>query len=439
MKKLVILILLLSVAITNAQHNISGTFSPAKEYKWLIAYHLKAGEQAYTVDTAIKNGKFKLSFPKEAVSGTYRLVYAVPQDEFYFDVIYSGKEDIQLNFDSEKGFSFITSKENQLFYGYLQQINNAKEAFMDFYKSEKSSKEEFKKLTDKLRTTQENYEKQSEGLLAHHFITANRPYIPTKYETGKIYWQHKKETYFDHIDLNDPILQNSAYLTDKLTNYVFTAITTDKKTKAETEKMLLQNTDMVASKLKDTDASYRFHIYQTLYNKAAANQFNKTADHILDTYIKPLAKATGNQKTVDEIELKNHLQIGAIPPEITWNDENTSKKLSEMKGADCYVLVFWSSTCSHCLSELPPLHERLKQYPDVKVIAVGLEDGKQPWEKESAKLPDFEHVLSLNHWDSKYAKLYDIHKTPTFFILDADKRIVAKPDNDKEVVAYFKK
>lgn len=36
-------------------------------------------------------------------------------------------------------------------------------------------------------------------------------------------------------------------------------------------------------------------------------------------------------------------------------------------------------------------------------------------------------------------KVYDIHKTPTFFILDADKRIIAKPGNDKEVVGFFDK
>ncbi len=431
--------ILLAVTISSsAQHSIFGTFTPAKNYKWLIAYHLKAGAQAYTVDTAIKNGAFTLSFPKEAVPGTYRLVYAVPQDEFYFDVLYSGKEDVQLNFDSEKGVSFTSSQENRIFDAYFKEINAAKQAFIDLYQSGKDDTDAFAKLTDRLRTAKTGYEDESEGLLAHHFIAANRPYIPSEYENNETYWQHKKDRYFEHLDLSDPVLQGSAFLTDKLTNYVFTAVSTEQKTKAETQKVLLENIDRVASELKGTDAAYRFHIYHAFYTKATVNEFYATADHILDSFLKPAAQETGNQKPVDAIEVQNRLQIGAIPPEITWEDGNTTKRLGELEGADFYILIFWSSTCSHCLHELPPLHEKLKPSADVKVVAVGLEDGQQPCEKESAKLPDFEHVLALDHWDNKYAKVYDIHKTPTFFILDVDKRIVAKPESDKEVVAFLK-
>ncbi len=429
--------LVFSVTIVNAQHSISGTFTPAKDYKWLIAYHLKAGNQAYTADTAIKNGAFTLNFPVEAEPGTYRLVYAVPQEEFYFDVLYSGKEDVQLNFDAEKGTSFTASKENRILDAYFKEINAAKQAFIDFYQAGKSDTDTFAKLINRLRTAQKGYETESEGLLAHHFIAANRPYIPTKYENSETYWQHKKDRYFEHLDFSDPVLQGSTYLTDKLTNYVFTAVSTEKRSKAETQKVLQENIDKVAAELKGTDAVYRFHIYHTFYTNAAANEFFATADHILESYLKPMAQETGNQKIVEDIKIQNRLQIGAIPPEITWKDGNTTRTLSEMDGADCYIIIFWSSTCSHCLHELPPLHKQLKQYPDVKVVAVGLEDGQQPWEKESAKLPDFEHVLALDHWDSKYAKVYDIHKTPTFFILDADKRIIAKPESDTEVVAFL--
>ncbi len=439
MKNLAILILLVSAPLVNAQHTISGNFTPAKDYKWLIAYHLDGGTQAYTADTAIKNGAFTFNFPSETEPGMYRLVYAVPQEEFYFDVLYNGKEDVQLNFDPEKGVSFTSSKENRIFDAYFREINAAKQAFINFYQSGKADTVAFEKLTDRIRTAQNGYEDESEGLLAHHFIEANRPYIPSGYENSESYWQHKKDRYFEHLDLKDSVLQGSAFLTEKLTNYVFTAVLTEQKTKGETQKVLLENIDKVASELKGTDAALRFHLYHAFYAKATVNKFYATADHILDSFLRPMAQETGNQKTVDEIEVQIRLQKGVIPPEIIWEDGNTTKRLSEMEGADFYIVIFWSSTCSHCLNELPPLHEKLKQYADAKVVAVGLEDGQQPWEKESAKLPDFEHVLALDHWDSKYAKLYDIHKTPTFFILDADKRIVAKPESDKEVVAFLKR
>lgn len=437
MKKFLFILIVLSTFSLNAQHSISGTFTPAKDYKWLIAYHLKAGEQAYTADTAIKNGEFTLSFPAEAEPGTYRLVYAVPQEEFFFDVLYNGKEDVQLNFDAENGVSFTASEENRIFDVYFKEINAAKQAFIEYYQAGNSDKDEFNKLTDRLKTAQQGYEKESEGLLAHHFIAANRPYIPSEYEASETYWQHKKDGYFEHLDLSDPVLQGSAFLTDKLSNYVFTAVSTKQRSKSDTENVLRENLHKVASELKGKDAVFRFHIYHSLYTKATSHKFYATAEYIFNTYLKPLAEETDNQKTVDEIEVQNRLHIGAIPPEITWEDGNATKTLSGMEGADCYILIFWSSTCPHCLHELPPLHKQLKQYPNVKVIAVGLEDGKEPWGNESAKLPDFEHVLALDHWDSEYAKVYDIHRTPTFFILDSDKRIMAKPESDKEVVAFL--
>lgn len=438
MKQFLFFLIALSTFGLSAQHSISGTFTPAKEYKWLIAYHLKAGDQAYTVDTSIKNGAFTLNFPANAAPGTYRLVYAVPQEEFYFDVLYSGKEDVQLNFDSEKGVSFTASKENRIFDAYFKEINAAKQALIDFYRSGKSDTDSFQKLTERLRTAQKGYEDESEGLLAHHFIAANRPYIPSEYETRETYWQHKKDRYFEHLDLSDSLLQGSGFLTEKLANYIFTAVSTEQKSEAEIQKVLSENIDRVASELEGTDTAYRFHIYHTLYTKTVVNELHAVADGILGSYLEPLAQETGNQKIVDEIEIQNRLQIGAVPPEITWNEGNTAKSLSGMAEADYYILIFWSSTCSHCLHEIPPLHEKLKQYPNLKVIAVGLEDGKEPWEKESAKLPNFEHVIALDHWDSKYAKTYDIHKTPTFFILDADKRIIAKPESDRDVVAFLK-
>lgn len=102
-------------------------------------------------------------------------------------------------------------------------------------------------------------------------------------------------------------------------------------------------------------------------------------------------------------------------------------------------LVFWSSKCSHCLKELPALHKELKKHPSTKVIAIGLEDDETTWKPESTKLANFEHVLALGRWENEYAKLYDAYRTPSYYLLDKDKRIVAKPESDREVVDFLKK
>jgi len=437
MKQLYFVLVVTMALSARAQHTISGTFYPAKDYTWLIAYGLKPGTQGYIADTAINDGKFNMQIPPNAPAGIYRLVYGVPQEEFYLDVLYNGKENIQFDFDAQKGISFVSSEENKIFNAYFREITAVKQEFMDFYSNGKTDEEAYEKLGEKLEDVQIAYEQSTENMLAHHFVEANRPYIPSDYETTETYWNHKKDEFFKYLDVKNPVLQASGFLTDKLTNYVFTPISTERISKAETEKTLQENINTVHENLKDTGPLFQMHIFHKIWNMANANGFNETADFVFTTHLKKLAQTTDNQKIISDIEVNNRIRNGAKAPEITWKDGNTTKKLSEWEDAECYVVIFWSSTCSHCLKELPPLHKKLSSNDDIKVLAVGLEDDEANWKIESAKLNHFEHAIALGKWESEYAKTYAIQRTPTYFILDKEKRIIANPQSDKEVVEFL--
>ena len=439
MKKLLCIIaILLSTQIT-AQHTISGTFTPARDYKWLIAYQLKPGTQNFIAETVIKNGVFNLSIPEKALPGTYRLVYAVPQEEFYFDVIYNGKEDITLAFDAKNGVSFFNSKENILFNTYFKEITDLEQQIADYYTSGNTEEASFKALTERMLQIQDSYEKQSTGTMANHFVRSNKPYIPTKLQSVEAYVNGRKTHYFDALEFGSPILQASGFLTEKLLNYVFTALPLQAMTDKETQDAMNSNVDMVNEKLSEIGDTYKVHLFYSLWTQAAASGYNLTSDYIYTSYLKKLTTLTDNTKIADEIELHNRLRMGAVAPDITWEKDQMTYTLMDLEGADNYVLAFWSSTCGHCLNELPALQEKLKNYNTVKVIAVGLEEGTGNWQKESIKLPDFQHAIALGKWESKYAKTYNILQTPTYFVLDKEKRIIAKPENDKMVVEFLER
>jgi peroxiredoxin len=437
MKKIFLVFILLLAFSLQAQHSISGNFSPAKDYKWLIAYHINPGTQAYVAETKIENGKFTLNLPAASIPGIYRLVYGLPETEFYFDILYDGQEDIQLSFDTKNGVSFQVSEENKIFHAYILEINGAKQDVMDFYTGGKKDADGYKKLANSLNQIQTSYEEGSKGMLVQALIKANRPYVPSKFESSESYWQHKKDEYFQYIDLKDPLLQTSSFITDKLINYVFMPTSTEKQTKELTEKNQIQNCVKLNEQLKGSDLAYQLHLYQILWNKAVSFEYNGTADFIFNSYIQPLAKATNNEKAINAIMDHNRLRIGAKAPEITWQKGAISKNLSDLEGGDCYVLIFWSSTCPHCLNELPKLHKKLTAFPQVKVLAVGLEDDETSWKVESAKLNGFEHALALGKWENEYVRLYDVHQTPTYYILDKDKRIIAKPQTQEEVITFL--
>lgn len=438
MKNIFLIPFLLIVFSLQSQHTISGTFSPAKEYSWLIAYRLKPGTQVYVADTAIKDGEFSLKLPEKSLKGTYRLVYAVPQEEFYFDVIYNGMEDINLNFSSEKGVTFVGSNENILFGTYFNEINTLERQLVSFYAKGSTDIKAYQEILSKYQEVQKSYEKKSEGLISNQFIKANKPYVPSSYESIQDYVQNRKNSYFDNLDLSNSVLQASGFLTDKLANYVFTALPLEQLEKAETEKEIQANITTVFENLNGVSDTYKFHILYTLWTQSSASDFNDTADFIYTKYLEPSNVAESNKDIIAKIEIHNRLRIGAVAPEISWKKGDQEEKLSTSEGAQYYLLVFWSSTCGHCLKELPALHKELKESKDVKVIAVGLEDDTVSWEIESSKLEKFQHTIALGKWNSEYAQVYDIHATPTYFILDENKRIIAKPESDKDVVTFLR-
>ena len=438
-KNPILLVVLCLFLQLEAQHSISGKLSPTDDFKWLIAYRLNPTSQSYIADVEVKDGEFTLKIPTNAPTGVYRMVYAVPQNEFYFDVIYNGKEDLVLTFDLQKGLNFTTSQENILFQNYFKEMDVLESKIEKFYEGDETDFQIVNDLFRELRETQQVYETKSKSLLVEHFIKAHRPYIPTAYENGHAsYIVHKMEHYFEALDFNDPVLQGSQFLSDKLVDYVFHIFPDTPRNRGEMEHEMEVKLQTLAQVLKNVDLSYRTRLMEDLWAMATHYNLDATADLIYENYLRDLAQETQNTELIHKIETYNRLRPGAIAPEITWEEGENTKKLSELSGSKYYVLVFWSSTCSHCLDELPKLQQDLKGIPDVKVLAIGLEDERENWKKESAKLPDFIHGISLGKWESSYVGLYQIQQTPTYYILDEGKRIVAKPEHFGEVVDFLK-
>lgn len=420
-----------------AQHSISGNFTPVTEFKWLIVYELTPGGQRYMADTGIKDGYFKLELPDNTATGIYRIVYAVPQDEYFIDIIYNGKENIEFNYSLEEGLTIIASKENRIYYDYLSELTSLERRLADFYELGATSKKEFKEIKKNVEDVQARYESLGSDLLIDQLIKANAPCVPDSYEDSDTYFSTKKKRYFEAIDFSSRLLQSSELLKEKLSKYVFSVFPTKVKTTEAMQNSILANLEEVAAKLGDSPIPFKTAVFQELWRTANTNALHTVSDTIFSRYLKDLATQNGNQALIEEIELSSRLRTGVQSPEISWEENGTAKKLSGLKGAERYVLVFWSSTCSHCLRELPVLHKALASYKNVKVVAVGLEEDDTYWNLEKEKLPNFEHAIALGKWESDYAHLFGIQQTPTYFILDRNKRFVAHPENDKEVVAFL--
>ncbi len=103
------------------------------------------------------------------------------------------------------------------------------------------------------------------------------------------------------------------------------------------------------------------------------------------------------------------------------------------------VLCFWDPTCSHCKEIVPKVDSIFQakwKKEGVKVYGVMVDGGKEAWLQfiKDHNLTDWIHVYETKeHQDSVekagqpgYRQLYDVYQTPILYLLDKDKRIIAK-------------
>jgi len=428
-KKMVFVIAFMPMFIT-AQHIIKGTFSPAEDYKYAILYKVTPESSSYIANTQVdEKGNFEFQLDSTVTKGMYRLVYALPQEEFNFDIIYNGKEDVLLTFDAETGASYQSSIENTLVNSYTKSMSLVSSSIGNFFRQKSKDSLALAAIFKTQRETQNAYEIEAEGTIALHFIKANEPYIPETFEDITTYIDNLKMHFFDHVDFNNETLQSSSFLIERSLNYVFGMAAKGKDEIAAYKK----NTDELYLAMRDASTLIKCSLLEVLWQQMVDANFESVANYISEAYLIEIARSLNDTELEEGLKLFKSVSIGNKAPqfslEVNEDKKQVLKSLYEINTAAQYVIVFWSSTCSHCLEEIPQLQTYVNGLKEgqLQVIAIGLEDEPSRWKNETIKYPSFMHVLGLGKWDNEIGRHYNVTATPTYYVLDRDKNIIAKP------------
>ena len=120
------------------------------------------------------------------------------------------------------------------------------------------------------------------------------------------------------------------------------------------------------------------------------------------------------------------------------------------------VLWFWDPECSHCQRETPQLYKIFTkdlQDKGVVVLAIYLERNTDDWARFSNHIKKWLNFIENHHFYAKgwingwnpFANVrfyYDINATPTVYVLDKDKKIIAKhigPEQIKDLILDMEK
>lgn len=420
MKSLIFLLIVLP--LISFSQSVKGTFSPANDYTYAFLYKATPESANYVNRGQLDSlGNFEIKLDSSVTAGIYKIVYAVPPEENNFDFIYDGKESVAFNFSQETGVTFTTSEENKLWFSYLKSMDMVNQTIRNYYTQDNPDKKGFEAIFKTLKDTQTGYEELAEGKLVSNFIKANKPYIPAEYEAISTYSKHLKDHYLSQVDFSDYLLQSSSFLKDRVSAYVFNMVENPSN---ETYKA---HVDDVAAAISDDDAKIKTSLLEMLWQRFVALENHELANYITDNYLFELANKTKNMVLRDMLISYKNTSIGSKAPDfdLTFNGERMS--LRQLDVAENYLLIFWSSGCSHCLEELPKVKDMVANIPNLKVVAFGLEEDNNNWAHKIKNYPNFIHKIGLGKWDNPTVKTYGISATPMYFLLDVAKIIVAKP------------
>lgn len=437
MKTFSLVAMLLFAISVFSQHTISGTFAPSSDYDYALLYYATPSGAVFIDQSEFDdNGNFKITLNQEAPTGVYKLVYALPAIENNFDIIYNGEEDVTLKFSLDKGLEFVSSNENKLWASYTKSMELVNRTLSNFYAQESTDQKAYNDIIKTQKETQEAFEAASKDHMAHVFITANRSYIPEEYEDLSTYSKHLKEHYLSHIDFNNILLQSSDFLTERIFSYLFGM--THKASFSSYKKDL----DQLLVYMKPMNKPIKTALLTLIWQRFATMGNEDAANYLTDTYLLELAKETLNTKLANHLIGYKNTTLGNLPENfdisLHQDGKTTQTTLYDLNLNTNYLLIFWSSTCSHCLDELPHVRDLVANKPDYTVIAIGIEEDETLWRETIKNYPEFIHVLGLGKWDNPIAMAYNVVGTPSYFILDKDKKIKHKPQDLESLIKNLK-
>lgn len=430
LKYFLLFLFLLILNFLSGQNQIAGQIKPIGDYKTILMFKTEGAFQYYKASAPVdENGMFGFEISENFEHGAYKLVYDAQKD-LAVNIFYIG-QDISFVFNPEdviNSIFFYESENNTLFYDYVKTIsikyNELNEIQKAFYLN--NSKEIAKQYASKLGEIQifQNYfDEKSEDKIVSHFINAfKKPINKTPFNSLEGKFIFLKTNYLNNINFQDSILRNSAFLIDRLNEYIFDL--NEAISKRKNIAIDLKIADIALAKI--ADSKFKNEVIYSLTNSAFdpySSTFDKLLDYLYINYYTKLPKGAKNEKFTELVVAKLNAIVGKKASNINFKGSS----LYDIK-ADSTLVIFWSTTCSHCLKEIPKVYEKYADSKNLKVVMIGLEDEYSDWKNVSLAFPKWIQKRANGKWTNPIAKAYNVKGTPAYFLLNKDKEIIAKPD-----------
>lgn len=463
-KNIPLFILLLQLSLPGAgqlknNHEISMTISGLRDSSIYLAYHF--GDKQYIKDT-IKldsRGHGIFSGPESLPHGIYMIVLPGRQ---YFEFLASDDQLFSLTCSYEDYYNtlkFTGSDENSAFIEYQKKWSALQQQAIGISKRLQTNKQN----SDSVKLLTEKQKKQEEYMKSYlrNIIDANgnnllsvlvKSMLPIevpdfKIPTGthnpdSVSWVRKynynKNHFFDNIDLTDERLLRTPILFARL-NAFFTNVV------IQYPDSINREIDKLIAKCQPNYKVFQF-VSVFLFNHFRESEIMghdavmvKLAD---DIYLSGKADWTTKEFRDDlsrQVELLRNNLIGLKAKDLVMNSyKGTFVSLYDIE-KDFTILYFWEPNCGHCKEATPKLkayYEKARN-EGVEIFAVCTVDDKPAW----TKYIEENGLTWINGWDPErktyFDFYYNVQSTPMIYILDRDKKIIAKKLSVDDIPSFI--
>lgn len=462
-------------------YNIKITINGIQDTSIILGHYFN--KSMYPDDTAYVNTKGQTAFKGDEalIQGMY-IIYL--PDGRYFDIMMGEIQNFAIETDT---LNFIThtkisnSPDNEIFFefqNYMIEKHAERKDLQNVLKNSDNEDEKertrngLKSLDEERKNKITQIIDKNPDLFVSTFLKATLeievPEPDTKgNDTINSAWKYNyyRQHYFDNFDPSDVRLLHTPLYEDKIMYYL-------EKVIPQIPDSIIKEVDFLIEKSRADSAIFRFMLI-TLFNHYGNSKImgmDAVQVHIAEKYyIHGAWWAT--EKFITDLEervkILNPLLIGKIAPEfellavpkehfIAAQNDTALKKYPHAGSfitirsveADYLVLIFWEADCSHCKKAVPGLYKEYKdslEHMGVKVLAISTmfgEDGKEKWVDFVNKHEIYDWINAWYPYDYKFKIAYDVRTTPQVFILDKDKKIIAKKigvEQITELISVYKK
>lgn len=410
-------------------------------------------DKTYVKDTAITSGigfaEFTDSSPLEG--GIYFIV--LPNKTIGWEFLVTDDQTMEMKTDTIDyigNLVFSGHDENSKFLEYVKFMRDrSKEmnTLQDDYKTADEKKQaELRKDIEALQTKVQNqwdlYINENPGTFFANVIKAQKypvipeievdPTITNKDSALQVYrYYYNKNHWFDNLELTDARLLRSSYIYNRLQTF-FTQMVFDPDTViAEGEKLIKR------SEPSPDVFRYMVEYMLNLNYETKRMGMDKVLVHIGEEYY-----LSGRAHWVDSARMEKIKErviktrpniLGAKAKDMKMvTPDNKIINLFNIK-SDYIVVAFWEPGCGHCKKTLPVLHDiytemKWKQNKSIEVMAVFTQVKEyDEWVAflEEKGMTDWINAYDPYGW-SGFRDNYDIYSTPTIYLLNKNKEIIAK-------------